>query len=526
MRRTVQEQGKFSPKRLTGLVSILAIVALLASGTFAWLDYDQHKTNDFSGDGTKYDVTLNEDFEEVNNWKLNAPDVNKDITVTNTGFTDGTYGDVFVRLQLKEYFDLTPVVYNYSMERYMVAAPDATDPKKSAFVEEINALVGSPVAKWGPGVGYRNFVTFDTPEDAADFLNALKTQSRWKDTYGTKTRTVSDGIIAFDDFVRDENGALVLTAGQPTPVTRYYIETEADDPNGQYGRYLPLSVTTDGAPEVLTTRTGFTTPTSAATDADTNHDDGTANCLQWQKDTANTEPTPGDTVRNHTNGECDYLVHLWDEDGKGLPSCDLASHKYISWLLGPDVETLANWRANGSKPVAKWIVDTDSAEGWAYWGQPLKPGETTSKLLDQVSLIKQPAGKFNYSIHTDMEAVSIEDMWTASPLGEIPTGNKAPVDLVNAITGYVSKIDSVSVVVDPTSVAVGGTAQAYAEVQGPATNHDVTWSIAPTTGGSTIDATTGIVTVSATETATALVVTGKSVVDPTKQASSTLTVTH
>lgn len=51
------------------------------------------------------------------------------------------------------------------------------------------------------------------------------------------------------------------------------------------------------------------------------------------------------------------------------------------------VITMAQWTAAG-KPIGHfWVVDTDD---WAYWANPLMPGEATSLLLDGIRLILLP----------------------------------------------------------------------------------------------------------------------------------------
>ncbi len=80
---------------VTGLAA-----ALLMTGTFAWKDFDQHKTAELATNLT-YNVTLVEDFKEINNWDTATPDVNKDVWVMNQGDSP-----VFVRLNFKEYMEI------------------------------------------------------------------------------------------------------------------------------------------------------------------------------------------------------------------------------------------------------------------------------------------------------------------------------------------------------------------------------------------------------------------------------------
>ncbi|MCL2107534.1 MAG: hypothetical protein FWH26_10825 [Oscillospiraceae bacterium] len=124
-----------------------------------------------------------------------------------------------------------------------------------------------------------------------------------------------------------------------------------------------------------------------------------------------------DPVPGHSNLECAYTPHLWDKDD--IANCEqgddsedydgtgLGFHDYVEWLLGAQVITLTDWIAAGAEPVAKWILDDSSAAGWAYWGEALRPGEGTEKLLEEITLVKQPNGPFYYVIHVDMQACDL-----------------------------------------------------------------------------------------------------------------------
>ena len=101
----------------------LLIVALLLSslgGTLAFRDYKQHKTNEASNKMPKYDVTLVENFKEKKDWKISDGELTKQISVKNTGLTDGTFEEVYVRIQLKEYMDFKPMIIEETAERYMI----------------------------------------------------------------------------------------------------------------------------------------------------------------------------------------------------------------------------------------------------------------------------------------------------------------------------------------------------------------------------------------------------------------------
>ena len=92
-------------------IAVLLIVALLLGGTFAWTDYKQHKSNELSGAKMKYEARLIEDFVEVPDWKVEDGEITKKISVAKLGFAAEGYGDVYVRIQLKEYMEISTLTY-------------------------------------------------------------------------------------------------------------------------------------------------------------------------------------------------------------------------------------------------------------------------------------------------------------------------------------------------------------------------------------------------------------------------------
>lgn len=95
----------------TGAVVLIAAIA--ASGTFAWRDLSQKKVNEFEG-GNRPDVVLVENFEETDNWNIQNPVVNKDVSVKNTGDTE-----LYVRVNFSEYLETKGSSY--------VTYPDGSD---------------------------------------------------------------------------------------------------------------------------------------------------------------------------------------------------------------------------------------------------------------------------------------------------------------------------------------------------------------------------------------------------------------
>ncbi|MDR1410334.1 MAG: DUF6273 domain-containing protein [Oscillospiraceae bacterium] len=297
-------------KIILALAALTLAAAMLVGGSLAWRDYTQHKTNETrGGEDVLYTVKLVEDYTERKNWKKEQGKVDKKIRVTNDGLTNGNYGTSYVRLQLKDYMEIGKKQQTYTGVRYMI---------------DTNG----------------NFVYYSTQEAA---------QTAYP---GHKVAHLTDAIHN---------------------ITGWFIQTQAKDPNGQYGAFLCTKITDGAATSVLP---GYT---RADYEADVNH-----------------QIVP--------NGECAYHLKLWDD-------AKTAIDDYVQVNLGHDVVLLADW---DGKPTAKWILAPD---GWIYWGQALKPGETSVNLVESLELLKNPEGTFYYALHVDMQSVSKDKLgeWTDMP---------------------------------------------------------------------------------------------------------------
>ena len=60
------------------------------------------------------------------------------------------------------------------------------------------------------------------------------------------------------------------------------------------------------------------------------------------------------------------------------------------------VLTMAEWKAQGAPVGPYWVYDTD---GWAYWAQPILPGEATGLLLDGIELNEVIQDDWYYGIN-------------------------------------------------------------------------------------------------------------------------------
>ena len=321
---------KLNRRLLCAIGAAVVALSLLIGGVFAWADNSQHKTNAVTG-GNKMepnDVVLVEDFEEPDEWPLDD-ELKKEIWVKNTGD-----GQIYIRLQLKEYMDIAKVTYAYTDELLLV--------------DETGKFVAST------GVTQAQLDSF-------------------------KLALTNMGLIYQDSQIKK------YTAYGET-AERYYLATDGTtNLNGKYGKRMILDYSQAAAQSLVE---GVARGTYEATD---DH-------------------------KNHPTSECLYTPHIWN--GPALENCGqgddsalydgtgLGFHDYVEWTLGP-VASLVKLSEWDGVPVAAWILDDSSDEGWAYWGEALRPGERTDLLLQSINLIKAPDGPFYYAIHVDMQAADL-----------------------------------------------------------------------------------------------------------------------
>ncbi|QIK69365.1 hypothetical protein G7062_03220 [Erysipelothrix sp. HDW6C] len=350
-------------KKRTGVLVGLLAGALLVTGTLAWQDVSQHKTNKFTTTSVEHNVTLVETFEEVSNWRKGEAKVNQ-ISVRNGQDTDDIasyiYEDAYVRVQLKEFMEIKNKSYTYSEKRYMV------DEKG-------------------------NFKRFATLELAQEFMATLGEEAP------------VDGRIeeVTGLFDKDEEGNVKGF---------FYIATQQADKNGQYGKFIVMTEVL-GEGDVLV--------------------EGSINQNHSSDDQHNNAIVDEETGSIDYNVDEDqYTTHLWGA-GDNMSADGNPFTQYVKWTFGTDVITMAEW---DGQPTAQWIVDTDSTEGYAYWGEKLvhgtdataTPKSITNNILEKVTLIEQPYGAAEYYIHVNMDAVNLKDvsLWA-----------DAPAKFTNAISG-------------------------------------------------------------------------------------------
>ena len=177
--------------------------------------------------------------------------------------------------------------------------------------------------------------------------------------------------------------------------------------------------------------------------------------------------------------------------------------------------TMQEWIAAGSNPGAYWVWDED---GWAYWAQPIQPGEATGLLLDGIELKSTLSDSWYYGINVVGQFVTADDVgqkdatgFYDTQAGSAPSKNAEKL-LAKIGVKYAPKADSVEVTTagDATTVVKGQTLQFNASVKlagQPAESQVVTWAVSGSNSQSTQISETGLLTVGADESAASLTVT-------------------
>ena len=405
-------------RMLHGAGAVIVALALLLGGTYAYTLFE-HKSNPFRND-PNYQGRLVEDYEEKE-WEKDVK-IKKEISVKNMGgtaqFPGSNWGDIFVRVKLKEHMDITPIDYIYY--------PGAGADKYIRFmVDKDGDFVRFPATG--------SNTTLTTAQ-----LDTIRSSAAWNNVIADSAkRAAFTSALTAANFIR--------LRGYYDTQDYWYVVTKEGDPNGQYGAFVVMEKTADPAGRI------YITPSVRATGMD--YGTGLVN------------PTPSD----HENEECLYPVHYWDEFDP--ESCAMDTHKYARWELGTIVMA-DDW---DGQPVDAWILDPVS--GWATWGNALKPGEETDLLLKSVTPILMPDGQLLYVIHADLQCTDLyemlkEDFW----LDENGDPDEWFIRDTFDPSGNTTDVSGVSILGGDRNMVVGDEDQLEARVRpNNATNKGVKW---------------------------------------------------
>lgn len=336
----MEKKKIFTRKRVAGIMSVLLIAALLLGGTFAFVDFGQHKTN-FAKGGENVSVTLNDSYQPSADWKAGQI-LDKKVSVTNTlGGSD----PIFVRVQFKEYFEMSKLrLVKDGTGKALLFATYAEGAKKGEFMTWADAEAG----------GY---------------------------DYVKHTVTFADNTTK--DFALTQNTELR---------------------NGIYGKemYIPSKLKVFG------------------------------NAVK-----ANYPTQPHET-QSDTNLECKYPTHKWDTCGIEADDNDQI-HNYISWKLGQQIMDMGDWVTAGKPTGDFWVLD--AIDGWAYWANAVQPGKHTSNIMESIKLDNMPGNNFEYYIHIDMQAVTVDQLDELKTKGATSHGKDLIDELKKPTVGWADNGD-------------------------------------------------------------------------------------
>jgi hypothetical protein len=325
-----------------------------------------------------YDITLVEKgFEFKNDWTLGQTLI-KEIYVTYPHDADDSWnkGPMYARVALKELLQIQPPEYRY----YEMAYEDENEPRPVRFMVDENG-------EFIHGQSIDNIrTTYTSDPVVVAWLADTNNEDNFIQPFGPGSGASNSGYLFGPDDGSWNDDYFVMT-------TAY----GAYGPNGQCGKYLVVEQTTG------TAAPNYRPPVQ--------EDDPLAARL------ATVDPLlplyeDDDEHPEHTDIECGLPFYVWPTEPDDSPEFSLNNpdiRAYIKWnyemsnfIFIDDIET------STAIDTGVWIIDTDS--NYAYWSKALNPGDTTSNLLDSVTLLHKPEGEFWNTIHADLEAVSFDQL--------------------------------------------------------------------------------------------------------------------
>jgi hypothetical protein len=378
------------------VAAVVLLVIALIGGTFAWNDFHQHRTNIALGRGALHNATLNDVFVPPLDWRTGEnSEVEKLVFVNYPDDGDYEWNRVYVRLKFWEFFAFQPMQHEWSEHRYI------TWP----FPE--------------PGMGFNTGEHISTPalETEDNNSNPARAIGELRHALGALGFTAAcvdpdDGILEFrieEDFNRGNQRFWYVRS-----VFGIVIDDDLHTVNhGQLGKHVATPRDPDLPPfpwhEI---------------DPDTSRPGSTVAPNQfpygWQVDNRNIPFEYNDPIHDlqaGANGDfAGYIekqqpwqLALWGTHvDDRMPASDI--RKYVSITLGDDIILLSELIADDTLlddyPTGVWIVDDIEEEGWVFWSIALQPGAKTSDFVEALDLISQPNGRFVYSLHVGMQAVS------------------------------------------------------------------------------------------------------------------------
>jgi hypothetical protein len=248
-------------RRLSAIIAACLVLAIILSGTFAWNYYRDHKTNDADVGNLKYKARLVETYDpnKTKDWKVTDADVPKIIRVYNPGaeteFDFNIYGDIFTRIQLKEFMEFYPTNEIYTADRYMID----TNGRFRSFISETaaNNWVAANLDSLYNNAPHtvEKLRMFSTPFKTNSYASNADSIDRYIAQYNklplvqadpSKALTPADLTVGGDGATLDPDKVSIdPLAGLDDADLPWYIQTKESDPNGVYGAFILLDLSTD-----------------------------------------------------------------------------------------------------------------------------------------------------------------------------------------------------------------------------------------------------------------------------------------
>ena len=360
-------------------IAVVLIIAILATGTFAWQSISQQALNPATGGPSaplpegSTGGRLRDDYEVVDEW-YEGRRANKDVYIENFGIAD--YDEpIFVRNRLYEFMGLSETAWpsiNQVADRVDFLAHDHASLVYGAQLGDFTTW--TPRLNWAPCL-----------VDAA-------------------ANITDDTLASYDPFRRYFEWEL---GGQ-----KYFMPTFNRDPNSNQSDV-----------------TGDAIDPQAVHNNPTERNDS----LPWPR--VREDGFPGQAGNENfwspDNPDWGDVAPYWwahERQPNGVESTNRVQHEARP-TLNARVILMADWIAADS-PISWtegettgnfWVVDVD---GWAYWSAPLYPGEATGLLLSSITLHNVPDDYWYYAIFIDAE-MATADYWYR---GSAASGTHGAVD--------------------------------------------------------------------------------------------------
>ena len=169
------------------IAALVLFVIILSIAAYVWIGHQQRQSAEPSGGAIWHETRLASDYKSVNDWKRDQ-EIEQSVIVSNESAAAQGGQEIYARIQLKEYMEISDLLYVETEERYM------TDSSTG------------------------HFLTYDTSQQA-------------KDAWGARDYKLLEDKITGD-------------AG-------WMVPTQAKDPNGQYGTPVVIDIKPTDAASVI-----------------------------------------------------------------------------------------------------------------------------------------------------------------------------------------------------------------------------------------------------------------------------------